>query len=162
MLERLREAAEGGAPMSPRVARRVVDLFRTGRPADGDGHRLTPHEVRLLGLLVEGHNYKTAAVELDVSVNTIRFHMRSIYEKLAAFTKSPRSIPNPRRWPRVCGSASCADSRTSLHKSEVTAAGGNDKLIIRRRVGFGYSEGMWERFASWRCWPGWRGRRGRK
>jgi DNA-binding CsgD family transcriptional regulator len=41
-----------------------------------------------LKLLVEGHNYKTAAVELGVSVNTISFHMRHIYEKLHVHTKS--------------------------------------------------------------------------
>jgi DNA-binding CsgD family transcriptional regulator len=51
-------------------------------------HDLTPHEVRVLKLLVEGHNYKTAAVELGVSVNTISFHMRHIYEKLHVHTKS--------------------------------------------------------------------------
>jgi DNA-binding CsgD family transcriptional regulator len=41
-----------------------------------------------LELLVDGHNYKTAAAELDVSIDTIRFHMRSIYEKLQAHSKS--------------------------------------------------------------------------
>jgi DNA-binding CsgD family transcriptional regulator len=56
----------------------------------GFGNRasLTPHEIRILKLLVEGHNYKTAAAELDVSVNTIRFHMRSIYDKLQVHSKS--------------------------------------------------------------------------
>ena len=43
---------------------------------------------RILTLLVEGHNYKTAADELNVSINTIRFHMRSIYEKLQVHSKS--------------------------------------------------------------------------
>jgi DNA-binding NarL/FixJ family response regulator len=88
MLESLREVAGGGAPMSPEVARRVVAIFREFRPPErGDCH-LTPHEVRILGLLVEGHNYQTAAVELGVSINTIRFHLRSIYEKLQVHSKS--------------------------------------------------------------------------
>jgi DNA-binding NarL/FixJ family response regulator len=88
LLESLQEVMGGGAPMSPDVARRVVALFREIRPPAEAGHQLTPHEIRILKLLVEGHNYKTAADELDVSINTIRFHMRSIYEKLQVHSKS--------------------------------------------------------------------------
>jgi DNA-binding NarL/FixJ family response regulator len=88
LLESLQEVMGGGAPMSPDVARRVVALFREFRPPAEGGHQLTPHEIRILKLLVEGYNYKTAADELDVSINTIRFHMRSIYEKLQVHSKS--------------------------------------------------------------------------
>lgn len=88
LLESLKEAADGGAPMSPEVANKVIALFREFHPPEGANYRLTPHEIRMLKLLVEGHNYKTAAVELSVSVNTIRFHMRSIYEKLHVHSKS--------------------------------------------------------------------------
>jgi DNA-binding NarL/FixJ family response regulator len=88
LLESLQEAADGGSPMSPQVAGRVIRLFRDMRAPRTQDHDLTPHEVRLLGLLVEGHNYKTAAVELKVSVNTIAFHMRSIYQKLHVHSKS--------------------------------------------------------------------------
>jgi DNA-binding NarL/FixJ family response regulator len=88
LLECLQEAAGGGAPMSPEVPRRVVSLFREIRPPEEASYQLTPHEIRLLKLLVEGHNYKTAAVELNLSVNTIRFHMKSVYEKLQVHSKS--------------------------------------------------------------------------
>jgi len=88
LLELLREAVAGGAPMSPEVARRVVALFRTFRPPDNTTCGLTPHEIRLLRLFVEGHNYKTAAAELGVTVHTISFHLRSIYEKLQVHSKS--------------------------------------------------------------------------
>jgi DNA-binding NarL/FixJ family response regulator len=88
LLESLQEAAGGGSPMSPEVARRVVSLFREIRPPEDAGYHLTPHEIRLLKLLVEGHNYKTAAAELNLSVNTIRFHMKSVYEKLQVHSKS--------------------------------------------------------------------------
>ena len=74
--------------MSPEVARRVVAVFREIRPPELADYRLTPYEIRLLKLLVEGHNYKTAASQLDVSVNTIKFHMRSIYDKLQVHSKS--------------------------------------------------------------------------
>jgi DNA-binding NarL/FixJ family response regulator len=88
LLESLREAVQGGAPMSPEVARRVVALFREIRPPDRADYQLTPHETRLLKLFVEGHNYKTAAVELGVSVNTVNFHVRRIYEKLQVHSRS--------------------------------------------------------------------------
>ena len=88
LLERVNEAIRGGAPMSPEVARRVVALFRAFRPPDNTNCELTPHEIRLLRLFVEGHNYKTAAAELGVTVHTISFHLRSIYEKLQVHSKS--------------------------------------------------------------------------
>src|SRR5438093_2622653 len=82
LLESLKEAVNGGAPMSPEVARRVVHLFREIHPPERADYNLTPHELRLLKLLVEGHNYKTAGAQLGVSFNTICFHIKSIYEKL--------------------------------------------------------------------------------
>jgi DNA-binding NarL/FixJ family response regulator len=88
LLESLKEVVGGGAPMSPEVARRVVELFREIHPPEQADYQLTPHEVRILKLLVEGHNYKTAAAELGVSINTVRFHMRSIYDKLQVHSKS--------------------------------------------------------------------------
>jgi DNA-binding NarL/FixJ family response regulator len=88
LIESLKEAVEGGAPMSPEVARRVVALFRDIRPPERADYQLTPHELRLLKLLVEGHNYKTAAAELNVSFHTIHFHVRNIYDKLQVHSKS--------------------------------------------------------------------------
>lgn len=88
LLESLREAVDGGGPMSPEVARRVIELFRDFRPPGPPSHDLTPHELRLLKLLAEGHNYKTAAREFSISVNTISFHMKHIYEKLHVHSKS--------------------------------------------------------------------------
>ena len=88
LLESLREAVDGGSPMSPEVARRVVELFRDFRPPEKADYQLTPHETRLLKLLVEGHTYKTAAAEVGVSINTISFHMKHVYEKLQVHSKS--------------------------------------------------------------------------
>jgi DNA-binding NarL/FixJ family response regulator len=87
LLQGIRDAAAGGAPMSPEIAARVIALFRQTRPAPED-YDLTPHEIRVLKLLVDGHNYKTSAVELNVSVNTISFHVRRIYDKLHVHTRS--------------------------------------------------------------------------
>ena len=88
LVDALKEAVEGGSPMSPEVARRVINLFREIKPPKEASYELTPHEVRLLRMLVEGHSYKTAANELKVSVNTIKFHLRHIYNKLQVHTKS--------------------------------------------------------------------------
>jgi DNA-binding CsgD family transcriptional regulator len=66
----------------------VVDRFRDHRPLQGADAVLTPHETRLLALLVDGHNYKTSAVEVGVTVHAISFHMRRIYEKLDVHSKS--------------------------------------------------------------------------
>jgi DNA-binding NarL/FixJ family response regulator len=88
LLESLKEAIAGGAPMSPEVARRVLTLFRDIRPREQGDYQLTPHELRLLKLLVEGHSYKTAASQLGVSVKTISFHLQKIYEKLQVHSKS--------------------------------------------------------------------------
>jgi DNA-binding NarL/FixJ family response regulator len=88
IIESLAEVAAGGAPMSPEVARRVVALFRKFRPPERADYRLTPHETRLLKLLCDGHNYKSAALELGVTVHAVSFHMRRIYEKLEVHSKS--------------------------------------------------------------------------
>jgi len=88
LLEGIRDAVNGGSPMSPEIARLVVELFRKFHPPERAQYNLTPHELRLLKLLVEGHSYKTAAAELGVTVNTIAFHIQNIYGKLQVHSKS--------------------------------------------------------------------------
>jgi DNA-binding NarL/FixJ family response regulator len=88
LLESLTEAVKGGAPMSPEVASRVVRLFREFRPPERASYRLTPHEMDLLKLLVEGHHYKTAADVMGISINTVSFHLKNIYVKLQVHSKT--------------------------------------------------------------------------
>ncbi len=88
LLESLRDAVDGGSPMSPEVASKVIKLFRQFRPPERADYDLTPHEIRLLKLLVEGHNYNTAAKELKSSINTVKFYIKRIYEKLQVHSKS--------------------------------------------------------------------------
>ena len=87
LLESLDEALRG-APMSPEVAVRVLRLFREIRPPQHVEYDLTAHELKLLKLLVEGHNYQSAATELGVAFSTINFHMQNIYGKLQVHSKS--------------------------------------------------------------------------
>jgi DNA-binding NarL/FixJ family response regulator len=88
LLESLQEVADGGAPMSPEVARRVIKLFRQFRPPARAESHLTPQETELLKLLVEGHHYKTAAQEMKISTNTVSFHLKNIYAKLQVHSKT--------------------------------------------------------------------------
>ena len=88
LLESLREVAAGGAPMSPEIARRVVRLFREFKPAAGADYHLTRQETELLKLLADGHHKKTAAQAMGISVNTVSFHLKHIYEKLQVHSKT--------------------------------------------------------------------------
>ena len=88
LLENIREAMSGGSPVSPEVATRVIRFFREFHNPDREDYALTPHETRLLKLLTEGYNYQTAAEKLGVSYNTIKFHVRHIFDKLQVHSKS--------------------------------------------------------------------------
>ena len=88
LLENIREAMSGGSPVSPEVASRVIKFFREFHNPDREDYQLTPHETRLLKLLTEGYNYQTAAEKLGVSYNTIKFHVRHIFDKLQVHSKS--------------------------------------------------------------------------
>jgi DNA-binding NarL/FixJ family response regulator len=88
LLEAIREAHEGGAPMSPEIARKVITLFRQTAPPLADGVKLTPQETRLLRLLADGYSYQSSAAQLNISVHTVRNYIRSIYEKLHVNSKS--------------------------------------------------------------------------
>ena len=88
LLEAVREIAEGGAAMSPEVAIRVVELFRNTQTPEQFSSGLSPRELQLLKLLTEGHQKKTAAAELGISIHTVSFHLRSIYEKLHVHSRS--------------------------------------------------------------------------
>jgi DNA-binding NarL/FixJ family response regulator len=88
LLDAIREAHDGGAPMSPEVARKVITVFqRTGPPEKFD-EQLTPQEQRLLKLLSEGNSYQEMADALGITLNTVRTYIRSVYEKLHVHSRS--------------------------------------------------------------------------
>ena len=89
LLEAIAEAHQGGAPMTPEIARRVVTLFQqTGVPRKSGGHSLSPRELSVLGLLAEGYSYTALAARLGITANTVRNHIRGIYEKLHVHSRS--------------------------------------------------------------------------
>jgi len=88
LLDSIRELHGGGAPMSPEIARRVVMAFRQYPPPRQTDLDLSPRQMGILRLLAEGHSYKSCAEELGVSVDTVRFHVRRIYDRLHVHSRS--------------------------------------------------------------------------
>src|SRR3990172_6243065 len=90
LLEAIKEAFEGGSPMSSHIARKVIDFFQkknTSSPLKNN-YVLTPREKEILSGLVEGHNFKAIADSLFISIETVRFHFRNIYKKLHVHSQS--------------------------------------------------------------------------
>ena len=87
LLEAVRDAHGGGAPLSSEIARKVIESLRRPAASEPDG-RLTPQEMRLLELLSEGYSYQGAGARMNVSLNTVRNYVRSVYEKLHVSTRS--------------------------------------------------------------------------
>jgi DNA-binding NarL/FixJ family response regulator len=88
LLNCIRELHAGGAPMSPEIARKVVSSFRRFAPAGQPEAELSPRQLEILRLLAEGHSYKTCAESLDLSLDTVRFHVRKIYDRLHVHSRS--------------------------------------------------------------------------
>ena len=88
LLAAIRELRDGGSPMSPEVARKIVVMFQKVAPPKTRDGQLTPREFQILRLLADGHNYKTCADQLSLSLHTVRFHIRNIYEQLHVHSKS--------------------------------------------------------------------------
>jgi DNA-binding NarL/FixJ family response regulator len=92
LLAAIRELFAGGAPMSPEVARRVVLMFQKFAPSRVEEACLSERELEVLQLLAQGHSYKTCADRLAISHDTIRFHVRNIYDRLHVHSKSEAVI----------------------------------------------------------------------
>lgn len=94
LLEAIREIHQGGAPMSRQIARRVVQFFQqieqmppTVRPQP-ELASLTEREREVLGCLAKGYVYKEIAEQLQISFETVRTHLRTIYEKLHVHSRT--------------------------------------------------------------------------
>jgi len=80
-LESLREALNGGAPMTGSIAAKVLNYF-AHEAANKKKYNLTDREKQILGFLVKGYSYKLIANECDIAYNTVNNHIRNIYDKL--------------------------------------------------------------------------------
>jgi DNA-binding NarL/FixJ family response regulator len=80
LIEAIQEVIDGGAPMSPRIAQKVLSSFQTGK--SNNKYDLSEREMQVLQLLINGHSSKIIADKLDISFHTVRSHLKNIYTKL--------------------------------------------------------------------------------
>ena len=89
LLDAIKDASEGGAPMSSLIARQVINVFRQNQgKAQEDDTNLSSREIEVLTSLSEGNNYQEIADRLFISVDTVRHHIRNIYRKLHVHSQS--------------------------------------------------------------------------
>jgi DNA-binding NarL/FixJ family response regulator len=88
LLEAVENAFNGGTPMSPHIARKVIEMFKQNAPPPKADYHLTERELDVLERLVQGDDYKQIAEKLFLSVFTVRAHLRNIYDKLHVHSKS--------------------------------------------------------------------------
>jgi DNA-binding NarL/FixJ family response regulator len=88
LLEYINEAHNGGAPMSSSVATQVLKMFTEIHNPLREDYNLSEREKNVLQLLVEGYSYKMIAAEMFIAIDTVRSHIKKIYEKLHVNSKS--------------------------------------------------------------------------
>jgi DNA-binding NarL/FixJ family response regulator len=82
------DLAKGGAPMSPQIARKVIQYFNTNQVKKKPESDLTAREQDIVNGLVDGLSYKMIADRYDISIDTVRAHIRNIYKKLHVNSKA--------------------------------------------------------------------------
>ncbi|MDP4286248.1 MAG: response regulator transcription factor [Bacteroidota bacterium] len=89
MLEAITEVCAGGAPMTPGIAAKTLQLFRTGIKSltNKKEEKLNERQKEILGCIVSGLSYKLIAEKLFISVDTVRYHVKNIYEILQVHSK---------------------------------------------------------------------------
>ncbi len=88
VLNSLKTCIAGGSPMTPGIAKKVLSLFKKHIPVKNDDFSLTQREMEILNLLVDGWENQAIADKLFISVQTVRNHIRHIYDKLQVHSKS--------------------------------------------------------------------------
>lgn len=86
--ESIENLVAGGAPMSPQIARKVIEHFNQPEPEKKPKSNLTPREQDIVNGLVDGLSYKLIADRYDISIDTVRAHIRNIYKKLHVNSKA--------------------------------------------------------------------------
>lgn len=86
--ESILKLLDGGAPMSPQIARKVIGYFNEQQPKKNVESDLTPREHDIVNGLVDGLSYKMIADRYDISIDTVRAHIRNIYKKLHVNSKA--------------------------------------------------------------------------
>jgi len=92
LIQAIEQVRAGGAPMSMNIARKVVEHFHKIPKPKSEVEQLTKREQELLALLARGMFYKEIAERLGISVNTVRTHVHSIYEKLHVQSRTEAAV----------------------------------------------------------------------
>jgi len=92
LIQAIEQVCAGGAPMSMNIARKVVEHFHKIPKPKSEVEQLTKREQELLALLARGMFYKEIAERLGISVNTVRTHVHSIYEKLHVQSRTEAAV----------------------------------------------------------------------
>jgi DNA-binding NarL/FixJ family response regulator len=93
LIDYIKDAYDGGAPMSPTVARQILNaLVPVNNVQHWNSEGLTSREIDILRLLVKGHSYKLVSYDLKISIDTVRSHIKNIYSKLNVNSKSEAII----------------------------------------------------------------------
>jgi DNA-binding NarL/FixJ family response regulator len=82
IIEAIREVINGGSPMTPSIATRVLKFFRDKGAVDTQNFGLTTREMDILQHLVDGKSYKMISSDLNISYHTVNSHVKKIYDKL--------------------------------------------------------------------------------
>jgi DNA-binding NarL/FixJ family response regulator len=88
LVEAIEEVCQGGSPMTPQIARRIVQRFRKTGPEPSNVENLTPREREVLEQLALGNRYKEISDKLGISLDGIRFHIRGVYNKLHVHSRT--------------------------------------------------------------------------
>ena len=96
LIQAIEQVHAGGAPMTMQIARKVIDHFRQLHSPNATLENLTPREQEVLALLAKGYLYKEISDELKISINTLRNHLRTIYEKLHVHSRTEATV---KIWP---------------------------------------------------------------
>lgn len=78
----IRDVLSGGAPMTGTVAKKVLQMVPQAKTNEGEKNDLSKRETEILQFLVNGFSYKMIAAKLEISIDTVRFHIKKIYDKL--------------------------------------------------------------------------------
>jgi DNA-binding NarL/FixJ family response regulator len=92
LLEAIKEVNQGGSPMSGQIARMVVESFRRFGDSNNEKENLTKREEEILSLLAKGYKYKEIGDTLFIGVETVRSHLRHIYEKLHVRSRTEAAV----------------------------------------------------------------------
>jgi len=88
IIEAIQEVYNGGAPITSTIAKKILQMFPKTPARSSEADKLSAREQEILQLLMKGYSYKMIAPELKITLETVRTHIKRIYEKLHVHSAS--------------------------------------------------------------------------